>query len=391
MSILFTPYKIGRLEITNRFVSSATVECLTDSDNHLTEKYYKVYNRLAAGNVGLIIPGNYFVSKSGRAVDNVMVIDTDSVIEELQKLTSIVHDHGAKIVAQLNHGGRQCPPELIGMQPLSASSVRDKLTGIKPVAMTEAQIETIIEDFVNAARRIKLANFDGVQIHAAHGYLINQFLSTHTNRRNDKWGGSLENRMRFLVDIYQKIRAEVGKDFPILLKLNSDDQHKNGLNISESILIAKKLENLGIDAIEVSGGIKETGFTITKGDIPKKELFTKLNFIKRLFFPLVEKKLTNAAKFSEGYFSENAYQIKQSVNIPIISVGGYRSKSFMEKILEQKHADFISMSRPFIRQPNLVKQMEKNTNKEIITCQNCNKCTVEITINYKPLKCYLTN
>jgi 2,4-dienoyl-CoA reductase-like NADH-dependent reductase (Old Yellow Enzyme family) len=128
-----------------------------------------------------------------------------------------------KIVAQLNHGGRQCPPELIGIQPLSALGVEDKLTGIKPVAMTESQIEKTIESFVSAAKRVKRAGFDGVQIHAAHGYLINQFLSAYTNRRKDKWGGSLENRMRFLIEIYKQIRLEVGKDYPILVKLNSDD------------------------------------------------------------------------------------------------------------------------------------------------------------------------
>ncbi len=391
MSILFTPNKIGRLEIKNRFVSSATVECLTDSDNHLTEKYYKIYSRLAAGNVGLIIPGNFFISRDGRAVDKVMVIDNDSVIEELQKLTSIVHEHGAKIVAQLNHGGRQCPLELIGMQPLSASGIRDKLTGVKPVAMTESQIENTIQSFFTAAERAKKSGFDGVQIHAAHGYLVNQFLSAYTNRRKDKWGGSLENRLRFLIEIYKRVRLIVGIDYPVLVKLNSDDQIKNGLNLNECVVIAKRLEELGVDAIEVSGGIKESGFTITKGDIPKKELFEKLNLIKRLLFPLIESRLTKAAKFSEGYFIENAARVKQEVKIPIISVGGFRTKFFMEKILETNKADFISLSRPFIRHPNLVKQMEKHPEKEVITCVNCNKCTVEITVNYKPLRCYLKN
>jgi 2,4-dienoyl-CoA reductase-like NADH-dependent reductase (Old Yellow Enzyme family) len=192
MTLFFTPAKIGLIELKNRFVRSATVECLASEDNRLTEQYYKVYERLAKGGVGLIIPGNYFINPIGRATDKVLLIDRDDVIDDLRKLTDIVHRNGAKIVGQINHCGRQGNPNLIGEQPISPSGVQDKLTGNTPREMTVQEIEETIKAFSSAARRIKKAGFDGVQIHGAHGYLVNQFLSSHTNRRKDQWGGSME-------------------------------------------------------------------------------------------------------------------------------------------------------------------------------------------------------
>ena len=376
MSILFTSAKIGSIELKNRFVRSATVECLASTDNRLTEKYYKVYERLARGGVGLIIPGNYFINTVGRACNKVLVIDRDDVIDDLQRLTEAVHRYGAKIVGQINHGGRESDPKLIGTQPIGPSEVQDTLTGVKPREMSAQEIEETIKAFSSAAGRIKKAGFDGVQIHAAHGYLVNQFLSSHTNRRTDQWGGSLENRMRFITRIYEEVRNEVGADFPVLVKINCEDQISGGITLEESITMSKKLEALGIDAIEVSGGIKETGFTTTKGDIPE-ELIS--------FMP---EKLQKAAEFKEGYFLPQAAAIKKSVSIPIISVGGMRHREMMEQALLQEKADFISLCRPFIRQPNLVEQMEKSPDADPINCINCNRCTLEITLRYKPLLCY---
>ena len=376
MTILFTPATIGSIELKNRFVRSATVECLASEDNHLTEKYYKVYERLAKGGVGLIIPGNYFINSIGRATAKVLVIDRDDVIDDLRTLTHIAHSYGANIIGQINHGGRQSDPVLIGTQPIAPSEVRDTLTGINPREMSAQEIEHTIKAFGSAAGRIKEAGFDGVQINGAHGYLVNQFLSSHTNRRRDQWGGSLENRMRFVTRVYEEIRNEVGTDFPVLIKVNCEDQITGGVTLEESIAMSKKLESLGFNAIEVSGGIKEAGFTTTKGDIPE-ELIT--------FIP---EKLQKAARFKEGYFLPQAAAIKNSVSIPIISVGGMRRRGMMEQALLQGQADLIALSRPFIRQPLLVRQMEQSPDADPIKCTNCNRCTWEITVLYKPLRCY---
>ena len=388
MSLLFNPAKIGNLELKNRFVSSATVECLVTQDNKITENYFKVYKKLAKGGVGLIIPGNYFVNKSGVAVEKNLVIDNDNVIPDLQKLTNLVHENDAKIVAQLNHGGRQCDPKIIGQKPVSPSSVRDNLTGIKPRKLQVKEIEEIIEDFANAALRVQKSGFDGIQLNAAHGYLINQFLSSRTNRRKDEWGGSLENRMLFLTKIFRAIRDKVGNSFPILVKINSQDNIKKGVSLNESIILSQKLDELGVDAIEISGGIKETGFTTTKGNIPKDILLKNVGFLKRLLFVFIKGKLKKSAKFHENYHLSQAIAIKKNVSVPIILVGGVRNREKMEMILNEGQADFIAMSRPFIRQPSLVNQFIKYPNSERITCVNCNRCTVEITVNNKPLKCY---
>ena len=387
-SILFTPTHIGSIELKNRFVRSATVECLASEDNHLTEKYYKVYERLAKGGVGLIITGNYYINPMGRAADNNLVLDCDDVIDDLRKLTGIVHGYGAKIVGSINHSGRQCNPNLIGERPISPSGIRDTLNGIKPRTMSVQEIEDTIKAFSSAAGRIKDGGFDGVQIQGAHGYLISQFLSSYTNRRKDQWGGSLENRMRFVTRIYEDIRNEVGANYPILIKINSEDQIRGGVTLEESIEMSKKLEALGFDAIEVSGGIKEGGFTITKGDIPRDLILSKLGPVKRFLFRFVQKKLQKDAEFKGGYFLPQAAEIKKNVGIPIISVGGMRRREMMEQALFKGQADLISLSRPFIRQPNLVKQMEKSSDADPINCINCNRCTVEITEHYKPLRCY---
>ena len=376
MSILFTPTKIGSMEVKNRFVRSATVECLASEDNRLTEKYYKVYERLAKGGVGLIVPGNYFINSIGRACGKVLVIDSDDVIDELKNLTEIVHRYGAKIVAQINHAGRQSDPKLIGTQPIGPSEVLDTLIGVKPREMSALEIKETTKAFGSAAGRIKKAGFDGVQINGAHGYLVNQFLSSYTNQRSDQWGGLLENRMRFITRIHEEIRDEVGADFPVLIKINCEDQIDGGITLEESITMSKMLEVLGFDAIEVSGGIKEAGFVTTKGDIPEEVI------------DFIPEKLQIAAKFKEGYFLPQAAAIKNNVSIPIISVGGLRRREMMEQALLKGQADLIALSRPFIRQPNLVKQLEKSPNADPVSCSNCNRCTWEITVLYKPLRCY---
>ena len=392
MSILFTPTKIGCLSLKNRFVCSATVESMVSEDNRLTDKYLKHYLRLSQGGVGLIIPGNYFVNKTGVAVDKNLVLDNDSVINDLRKLTEMVHEYDARIIAQLNHGGRQCDPGTIGQAPLCPSRVKDRLTGVRPREITTIEIAQIIEAFAKAASRVKHAGFDGVQLNAAHGYLINEFLSARTNRRKDNWGGSLENRMRFLLEIYQAIRNEVGKAFPVLVKINAQDNIKNGVTLPESIALSKKLDEMGIDAIEISGGIKETGFTTTRGDIPTDLLLNHLGRLQGILFQLfIKGKLERAARFQEGYHRSQAKAIKKNVGVPIILVGGLRKKSMMEKVLEQGDSDLVSMSRPFIRQPRLVNQFLKHPDSECITCVNCNRCTVEITMNNKPLRCYYSS
>ena len=389
MSLLFEPGRIGDMELRNRFVRSATVECLCTDEGGVTDAYLRAYERLAKGGVALILPGNYYVNQLGHAYPKQTVVDRDEVIEDLRRVVSVVHEHGAKIVAQLNHGGRQADPKLIGTRPIGPSPVRDKMSFVKPRQMTEGEIEKTIIDFGEGARRVKEAGFDGVQIHAAHGYLINQFLSSHTNRRKDGWGGSIENRMRFLVEVFLAMRSRVGPDYPILTKINAEDFAKTGVHPEECVVHCKRLEELGIAAIEVSGGITETGLNTLKGEVPMDLFLEGRGSVERLVVRMMEGSLKKSATFEEAYFLSYAATIKKNVKVPVLAVGGMRTRKKMEEALESGQADFITLCRPFIRQPNLVKLLERDES-DPISCTSCNRCSIEILFHQKPMRCYKT-
>ncbi len=387
MSELFQPGNIGSMKLKNRLVRSATAECLASDDCRLTDKYLRAYTQLAKGGVGLIITGNYYVNGMGRSLPRLFVMDNDDIIEDMRKVADVVHEHDAKIVAQINHGGRQCDPKVIGANPIGPSAVRDMITLVKPTPMSEAEIEQTIDAFGAAARRVKDAGYDGVQIHGAHGYLVNQFLSGHTNRRTDKWGGPLENRMRFLIEVYRAMRSAVGPDFPVLIKINSEDFMKKGVTLDECVETCKKLDELGIDAIEVSGGILEKGLIYVKGDVPMDLLKKGRNFVERGIMRLMEKSMRADAAYEDAYFLANADAVKQAVKTPITTGGGMRTRSVMEEAIRSGKTDFVSICRPFIRQPNLVNQFERGDD-DPITCTTCNRCSIEIAVHYNPMKCY---
>lgn len=387
MAGLFEPAKIATLELRNRFVRSATVESLCTEDGRVTDAYLKAYERLARGGAGLIVPGNFYVSQIGRSYALQTVVDRDEVIDDLRRVVTVVRDNGARIVAQLNHGGRQADPKIIGQKPIGPSAVRDKLSLVKPREMTEEEIEKTIEEFAEGARRMKEAGFDGVQIHAAHGYLINQFLSGYTNRRRDRWGGPLENRMRFLVEVYKRVRARVGEGYPILVKINAIDYAKGGVTVEECVAACRKLEELGIAAVEVSGGIAEKGLSTIKGDIPMDLLMEGRSWIEKVGLRLAAKALRKAAAFEEGYFLPLAAEVKKHVKVPVLAVGGMRSLARMEEALEKGWADFISLCRPLIRQPNLVRLFEEGK-ADSSSCTSCNRCSLQILLHRRPMKCY---
>jgi 2,4-dienoyl-CoA reductase-like NADH-dependent reductase (Old Yellow Enzyme family) len=231
---------------------------------------------------------------------------------------------------------------------LAPSPVEYKKHETIPKEMDEQDIKEVIQAFGKGAERAKKAGFDGVQLHGAHGYLLCQFLSPYLNQREDRWGGSTENRCRIIKEIIQVIRSSLGDDFPIIIKINGDDCYPGGIDLNESINIAKTLESYGIDGLEVSGGIGDTeeNMTIRLG----------INSIK-----------------DEGYYKDYAAAIKKEVNIPVLLVGGLRSETLMEDIISKNEADFISLSRPFVREPDLVKsfRLGKKYKSDCISCNGC--------------------
>jgi len=251
MSILFEPKAIGKLVLKNRLVRAPTVEKLCTAEGHCTPQLLDLYTRLAEGGVGLIVTGGAHVQRNGRGLPNKIGFHHDDVIEGYRALSDRVHSYGVKIIVQLGHCGRQGTVEVVGETPIAPSPVAN-LLGIVPVAMPAEQISETIDNFVRAAERVMEAGFDGVEIHAGHGYLIHEFLSPRTNLRQDEWGGSFENRTRFLTEIYRSIRRKLGAATPILLTLNANDYLEDGIGIEDAVRIAEHMSALGIDAIDVT-------------------------------------------------------------------------------------------------------------------------------------------
>lgn len=357
---LFSPFEIKTIKMKNRIVRSATYEKMADEDGFVTEQLINLYVNLAKGGVGLIITGNALVHVSGRSAPKMLCIHNDFYIDGLKKLTSSVHAGGGKIVIQLSHGGRQCASIfLYGNPPVAPSAVYEPVYKVMPRELTQEEIWEIIESFGKAARRAKEAGFDGVQIHGAHGYLVNQFLSPYTNRRNDYWGGDEERRFHFLEEVYNSIRDNVGYDYPVMIKLNACDFVEGGLTLEESLRIAKRLENMGIDAIEVSGGIVES-------KPEERPVRMKID-----------------APEKEAYFREFSREFKKNLKVPIMLVGGIRSRQVAEDILQKNDADLVSLSRPLIREPDLPNKWMKG--KEKSDCISCNECMRFIKLDY--VKC----
>lgn len=357
---LFSPFEIKTIKMKNRIVRSATYEKMADEDGFVTEQLINLYVNLAKGGVGLIITGNALVHVSGRSAPKMLCIHNDFYIDGLKKLTSSVHAGGGKIIIQLSHGGRQCASIfLYGNPPVAPSAVYEPVYKVMPRELTQEEIWEIIESFGKAARRAKEAGFDGVQIHGAHGYLVNQFLSPYTNRRNDYWGGDEERRFHFLEEVYNSIRDNVGYDYPVMIKFNACDFVEGGLTLEESLRIAKRLENMGIDAIEVSGGIVES-------KPEERPVRMKID-----------------APEKEAYFREFSREFKKNLKVPIMLVGGIRSRQVAEDILQKNDADLVSLSRPLIREPDLPNKWMKG--KEKSDCISCNECMRFIKLDY--VKC----
>jgi 2,4-dienoyl-CoA reductase-like NADH-dependent reductase (Old Yellow Enzyme family) len=346
MSILFTSGKIGSLEIPNRLVRSATAERMADDNGQPRSTMVDFYRQLARGGVGLIITGHMFVHPSGKAHEEMTGIYNDGLIPHLKKIADAIHEDGGIAVAQINHGGMHVDGESVS-DPIAPSAYRDESLNKPAREMTEGEIATLIESFGQAARRIKEAGFDGVQIHGAHGYLISQFLSPAVNKRDDKWGGNIFGRASFLKEVYHAVREQVGNQFPILIKLAMKDGVDGGLDFEDSLEVVKLCEEIGIDGIEISSGFK---------------------------FPSSRKGIRRETE--EAYFLPFAKKARPITTLPLILVGGMRSKKVMEKVLTDGYADFVSLCRPLINDPDFPNKLRLGQ-KEKSDCISSNNCWAE--------------
>jgi 2,4-dienoyl-CoA reductase-like NADH-dependent reductase (Old Yellow Enzyme family) len=273
---------------------------------------------------------------------------SDALSASMQALTRAVHGEGGKICLQLVHCGGQSPSRSIGRQPLAPSAVEVKQFPEVPAELSGSDIEDLVRCFGSAAARAKAWGFDSVQLHAAHGYLVNQFLSPLTNRRTDAYGGSVENRCRFLLEINRSVRDAVGADFPVMVKLNGSDNLEGGLDRDDARFAARMLDEEGVDAIEVSAGTPASGErTPVRQGIERRE--------------------------QEAYNLRLAAGIKEAVSCPVMVVGGFRTFEIVEGVIRRGEADYVALSRPLIREPGLPGRWERGEEARA-RCISCNGC-----------------
>ncbi|WP_322789476.1 NADH:flavin oxidoreductase/NADH oxidase family protein [Salinicoccus hispanicus] len=327
------------VELKNRFFKSAMSETMANNRNQPNEKHMRLYHAWAKGGAGVVVTGNVMVDRNALGEPGNVVVDDERDIGMLREWARKGTVNETQLWMQINHPGKQSPKSM-SKEPVAPSAVPmgDKFKGAfnPPRALTVEEISALTSKFANTARIAKKVGFTGVQIHGAHGYLVNQFLSPHDNRRDDDYGGTLANRMRFLLEIYTEIRDAVGEGYPIALKLNSSDFKPEGFTEEESLQVVGKMASLGLDLIEISGGNYEQ---------PKMSTGTD----------------------SEVFFLEYAQKLKEKVNIPVVVTGGFRSPGSMESALEKNHTDMIGIARPLALEPQLPNQIMAGSNAEITT------------------------
>ena len=347
-SMLFTPLALGSLTIPNRLVRSATWEGLAAADGASTPALNRAMAELAHGGVGLIISSHAYVSPEGKVVRGQLGADNDGLLPGLREMTQAVHAAGGRIALQLAHGGGFAGGEKITGRPALGPSSFAANQGSTAQEMPLAEIARVTADFARATSRAKDAGFDAVQIHSAHGYLLSEFLSPHYNHRTDAYGGSLANRARFLLDVLAAIRATVGNAYPVLVKINSEDFADDGLTVTEMVEVARLLEQGGIDGIELSGGLpRDSRFAPIRSGLQAPE--------------------------QEVYYRDAGLRCKAGVHVPVILVGGIRTRNVAEALITDGATDAIALSRSLIREPGLPNRWATG-DRAPSGCTSCNLC-----------------
>jgi 2,4-dienoyl-CoA reductase (NADPH2) len=410
--IIFEPLRFRNLEVKNRIFRS-NISGKFDCYNGIgTQTRINWENKFARGGVGAIISSHVPISIRGRILTNYAVIDNDDKIPFWRKVGENVHEYDCKYIVQLSHGGRQ--QDVGGIENafhkgLSSTSKTDSFHGLLCQAMTRDEIRMVVRQFADAARRVREAGLDGIELHACNGYLINQFLSSGINDRKDEYGGSLENRTRFLLEIMAAVRKEVGDDFHFQVKISAVDHNnalafweKKGNTLEDSIQVCKWVEEAGADALHISMGSTfphplnpPGGFPLdhgarTYGTMIPSGIYTFRNFLLFRYRPLrpIFNFLWNRTKpdIIEGINVDEAYEIKKQVKIPVLCTGGFQTASYIRKVITDGYCDGVAIARPLVANNDLVKIFAAGKDLPDKPCTYCNKCLVHAISD--PLGCY---
>lgn len=350
--LMHTPYRIGNIVISNRIVKSAMFEYCANQ-GRITDQHRQIYEDAARGGCGLIITGMEAISSTAGNGPGMIHTEYDGYLEDMRSIVAKVHRYSSRIFVQLQHAGPRTDWKS-GYDRFASSPIK-VADGIIYHAATKDELAKVVHDFGVAARKCKLAGCDGVQIHAAHGFLLTTFLSPHFNKRADEYGGPIENRSRLLFEIYDSVRNAVGVDYPIALKLSFSDLVSDSSTPEEMLWVCKELEKKGIDFIEVSSGISADNSGASCSPV-----------------------LRNGDR--EGKFLESALLVSDTLEIPVSSVGCYRSPDFIEHILSSTSLTAISLGRPLVREADLPNKWRTSNEKAAcISCNRCFNCTDVIT------------
>lgn len=328
--------------LPNRLAKSALSENLADKGGRPGQRLMNLYSQWADGGAGLLISGNVMIDKNALGEAHNVYVEDETHLPALKAWAALAQQHGTPLWMQINHPGRQAPKTYNkDIVAPSAVGIKGKMLFAVPRPLTAPEILQLIERYGNTALIAKKAGFSGVQIHGAHGYLISQFLSPLTNIRTDQWGGSLENRSRFVKEIYQNIRAKVGKDFPVGIKINSADFQKGGFTEEDSMEVINMLSSMGMDLIEISGGTYEKAAMM---GYAKKE----------------------STRQREAYFADYVIKARERITAPLMLTGGFRTAAFMEEAVANRETDVVGLGRPFCLYPNIANEIF-NGNKTSIS------------------------
>jgi 2,4-dienoyl-CoA reductase-like NADH-dependent reductase (Old Yellow Enzyme family) len=367
---------LGPLTTRNRLIRAGTSETMAAADGAPAERLIELYETLAANGVGAIFTGHLYCHARGQYARRQTGIYDDALIPGLRRLTDAVHRAGGLVLGQLAHAGSQS--RVRGLSPLAPSAVPNALTGREVPAAGSDEIEEAVAAFAAGARRAVVAGFDGVHIHGANGYLISEFLSPLTNRRDDDWGGTPERRARFAVDVVRAVRAAVPPDKALTMKLGMVDTPAGGLGVEESVRVAGLLVDAGLDALEVSCGVM-----VAASDSARQ--YVAVDRRRAADDLLLHRLLSEPV--AEAYFAPWARRLRESVDTKVVAVGGMRRTETMNALIESGEADFVAMARPFIREPTLARQLAEGRTG-LVDCTSCNICLAHE--GHHSLRCWRT-
>ncbi len=336
----------GGAKLKNRIVKAAMTEGLADAHNRATARHVRLYRRWAEGGAGMLLTGNVMVDRRYLERPGNVAIDgpqPDEALDALKRWSGTVREAGADIWMQLSHAGRQTP-KIVAKEPVAPSAVALAIPGgiyAPPRALSADEIEEVIERFAHAASVAKRTGFNGVQIHAAHGYLISEFLNPVANRRDDEWGGDLENRARLLMRVLKEVRAQVGSGYPVSVKLNSSDFQKDGFSPEECLQVARWLNDAGVDLLEISGGSYEQPAMMDMDGLEARYEETK----------------RASTRAREAYFLTYAEDIRSVAKMPLMVTGGFRTRAGMEDAIVSGACDVVGLARPLCVDPDAPRKL----------------------------------